>query len=134
MSIIVTLNVDGPRDPGYVLEVAEAVPEAVRVINHLTRDHAALREPAEVDRLLRYLESAADRHDQLLSQIISWLEEEQAAGGVRVTGGEYRDNPAGAITRIRARLDTAKFAAEMLRAALDDAAMVTSDLAAGGEG
>jgi hypothetical protein len=133
VSINVTLNIDGPREPGYVLEVAEAGAEGMRVLSHLTRSHAALREPADVDRLLRYLESAAAGHGQLLRQITGWLEEEQAASRIRVAGGEYTSDPAGAIGKVRARLDKGKWAAEMLRAALDDAASVTSNLSAAEE-
>ena len=128
--ITVTLNIDGPREPGYVLEVAEAAAEAFRVLNHLTRSHDSLQYLSEVDALLRSLESAALRQQQLLAQIDDWLVAEQAAGRIRVADGEYRGDPAGAIAKIRARLDRAKFAAEMLRAALDGAAHVTKDLGA----
>ena len=128
MSITVTLNIDGPRDPGYLLEVAEAAAEAVRVANHLTRTHSSLKYPHEADTLLRYLESAAAGHRQLLSQITGWLEEEQKAGRIRVADGRYMGDPAAAVAEVRERLKAGKWAAEMLRAALDGAASVTNDL------
>lgn len=130
MSITVVLNIDGPRDPGYTLEVAEAAAEAVRVLNHLTRSHASLEYPAEVDRLLRYLESAAARHQQLLSQITGWLETEQAAGRIRTADGAFISDPAEAVAEVRSDLSEARMAAEALRAALKHAASVTSDLRA----
>ena len=53
----VTLNVSAPPGPDYVLEVAQAFAECVRVMNHATRHHAALEYPHEGDQFLRYLES-----------------------------------------------------------------------------
>lgn len=126
--ITITLNIDGPREPGYVLEVGEAVPEAVRVLNHLTRDSGSLQYPAEADRLLRYLAAAAAGYPQLLEQAARWLEAEHAAGRVRVADGRFTGDPAGAIAEVRAALDEAKTAAHTLWAALNGAAHVTNDL------
>lgn len=130
MSITVVLNIDGPREPGYVLEVAEAVAQAVRVLNHLTRSHDSLRHPHEADALLRYLESAAAGHQQLLGQIAGWWEEEQHAGRIRVADGRFTGDPVAAVAEIRARLRAAGWAAETLRAALGGATSVTHDLGA----
>ena len=125
----VALNVDGPRDPRYVLEVAEAFAECVRVANHLTRDHAALEYPAEADTLIRYLSSAAAMLPQLLGQVGSWLEAEHAAGRVRAVAGEYKGRPDAAVSVARLRLDVARGTAAALRQELDNAASVTIDLA-----
>lgn len=130
MSITVTLNIDGPRDPGYVLEVGEAVPETVRTLNHLTLSHDSLKYPSEADRLLHYLSSAAAGYQQLLGQVMLWLETEQQAGRVRVADGQFVDNPAGAIDMVRAKLDAAREAAEALWSALHAAGSVTNNLGA----
>lgn len=130
MSITVTLNIDGPRDPQYVLEVAEAAPEAVRTLNHLTFAHSSLQYPSEADRLLHYLSSAVGGYPQLLGQVMAWLEAEQQAGRVRVADGQFVDNPAGAIDMVRAKLDAAREAAEALWSALHAARSVTNNLGA----
>ena len=125
----VALNIGGPRDPRYVLEVAEAFAECIRVLNHLTRDHAALEYPAEADTLIRYLSRAAAMLPQLLGQVGAWLEQEDAAGRITVPAGEYRGNPLLAVASARLRLDMAVGAAAALRMELDNAAAVTTDLA-----
>jgi hypothetical protein len=134
MSITVTLNVDGPREPGYLLEVGESIPEGVRVANHLTFSHDSLRYPAEADSLLRYLAAAAAGYPQLLEQVLHWLEVEQQAGRVRVADDRFTGDPAGAIAEVRTRLDTARTTAEALWVALSSAASVTSTLGAEGHG
>ena len=54
------------------------------MLNHQHRSHASLECLAEVDALLRSLESAALRQQQLLGQIDDWLEAEQGAGRIHV--------------------------------------------------
>ena len=130
MSISVTLNIDGPRDPHYVLEVAEAFSQAVRVMNHLTRDHAALRYPSEVDGLVCYLSAAAAMTPQLLGQVSRWLAVEQEAGRVRVPAGEHAGNPVRAVAAARTGLDAASVAADAFREVLEVVASVTANLGA----
>jgi hypothetical protein len=130
MSYSVTVNTDGPREPGYVLELAEAAAEIIRALNHITRDHAALRYPAEGDTLIRYLESAAERLPQLLDQVASWYEREAAAGRLRVVAGDWEGIPGMAVVALRMRADAGRMAAEQLGADLKSAAGVTTNLAA----
>jgi len=131
VSYTVTLNTDGPCEPLYVLEVAEAVAEGVRVLNHLTRDHAALGGPSDADTLIRALASAVDRLPQLLDQVSGWLKREQEAGRIAVadpdSGGFVF--PDVAVRAARLRLAAAKPVAEGLAGALDLVASVTTDLA-----
>ncbi len=129
MTVVITLNTDGPREPGYVLEVAEGLAESVRVLNHLTRDHAALEYPSEADRLIRELSSAAARLPQLLEQVARWLADEDAAGRIEVPSGEWAGLPGTAVTALQVRLDAARAAAMALSADLDHAAHVTAALA-----
>ena len=130
MAIVITLNTDGPCDPGYVLEVAEGIAEGVKVLNHLTRDHAALEYPSEADRLIRELASAAARLPQLLGQVSAWLSAEQEAGRIIVTYGDYAGQPARAVATAAIRLDEAEAYAGNLQVVLGMAASVTSTMAA----
>ena len=129
MAVVITLNTDGPREPGYVLEVAEGLAESVRVLAHLTRDHEALQYPSEADRLLRELASAAARIPQLLAQAARWHAAEDAAGRIEVPSGEWAGRPGTAVTALQVRLDAARATAAALAADLEHAAQVTSALA-----
>jgi hypothetical protein len=132
MSYSVTLNIDAPPDPGYTLEVAEAFAECVRLLNHHTRHDEALEFPAEGDRLLRYLESAAERLPQLIDQVVSWYERRAAAGGLLVVAGDYKGDPDRAVMMLRMRADAARLSAEHSGEFLRSVAAVTTNLAAAG--
>ena len=123
------LNIDGPRDPDYVLEVAEAFAEAARVMNHLTRDHGALQYPSEADRLIRDVSLAVSRLPQLLEQVAGWLEAEQAAGRITMASGSPYLSSSFAAEVARMKLEQAQAHARILQQALDAAASVTSDMA-----
>ena len=126
----VSLNTDAPADPTYTLELAEAFAQAVRVLNHVTRDHAALGHPADADTLIREITTAVSRLPQLLGQVGTWLRDEQALGRIQVTGGDWEGNPAAAVVAALLRLDAAGAIAPDLQDALEMAASVTCDLAA----
>ena len=130
----IALSTAGPRDPQYVLELAEGFAEIVRCLNHITRDHASLEYPAEADRLVREIASGVSRLPQLLGQIDAWLEAEDAAERIEVPSGQYRGNPLLAVVAARLGLDAASVAAARLQEALDAVARVTSDLAAREDG
>ena len=98
----VILDTGAPPSPDYALEVAEAIAEGVRVLNHQTRHHEALEDPYDGDRLIRRLDSAVHRLPQLLDQIASWYEREAAEGKLEVRRrrpecpyGRRRDTDAG---------------------------------------
>ena len=128
----VILNTNAPPDPGYVLEVAEAIAEGVRVLNNQTRHHEALEDPAEGDRLIGCLDSAAGRLPQLLDQIATWYEREAAEGALEVDGGDR--TVAMAVVAIRMRADAARISAEQLQSDLASIAKVTSALKAADTG
>jgi hypothetical protein len=133
MSVVITLNTDGPCDPQYVLEVAEAFAESARVLNHLTRDPAALEYPAEVDSLIRDVSLAVSRLPQLLQQVGGRLEAMRESGTLRVVGDDYlQTTPDAAVMRARVSLDEARAFLEGAWTALGDATRVTSGLAAVG--
>jgi signal transduction histidine kinase len=130
----VALNINAPPSPEYTLELAEALAEVVRVLNHATRHQEALAEPADVHGVIQELSPAADRETQLLSQLAARLEAMRAAGGIAVPEGEYAGNPDLAVATARLRLGMAETIAGALREALDDVARVTSTLAAADTG
>jgi hypothetical protein len=87
MPMNLSVSTSGPRDSDYALELAEALPEIVRVLNYVTLEPAVLTEPSEAGDVLRYLATAASRLPQLLSQINRRLENWQPAEAV----GAVRD-------------------------------------------
>lgn len=74
-----TIDPDAPADPVYVLELAEALAEIVRVLNRLTLHHEALHYPSEAGEVFQHLAVMASRLPQLASQVSGWLEREQQA-------------------------------------------------------
>jgi hypothetical protein len=83
-----SVSTSGPRDSDYALELAEALPEIVRVLNHVTLERAVLTEPSEAGDMVRYLATAASRLPQLLSQISGRLGDEQPAEAARAAQDE----------------------------------------------
>lgn len=65
------------------LELAEQAAEAVRELNHRTRDARAFTGPAELYRLVAELALLAGRLPQLLDQLEDWLHAEHDAGRLR---------------------------------------------------
>ena len=66
----ITLNIDGPHSGDYSREVAEAVAEGIRVLNHASTGPASgLDYASDVDSILCNLQSAAYRLPQLLHQL-----------------------------------------------------------------
>jgi len=124
----VILNIDAPPSSDYVLEVAEAVAEGVRTLNHQTRHHEALEYPSQADMLIRELSSAVSRLPQLLDQAAAWVEEEAAAGRILVPSGEWEGVPGVAAVAVRLRADYARGLAEGLAEALSSLASVTCQL------
>jgi hypothetical protein len=128
MSVTVKLDTDGPRDPAYTREVSSALAECVRVLNHLTRDHGALADPADADRLIGDLASAVIDLPQLFEQVTHWFAAEQQAGNLVVASGSHV-TPGAATSRIAVALREAYHAAPDLWGHLQRAASVASDLA-----
>lgn len=130
----VALNIGAPPSPDYVVELAEAVAEAVRVLNHQTRHHEALHYPSEADRVIQDLRLMASRLPQLCAQLGAWLDRENAAGRIGVPSGKYAGDPALGTVTARVRLDAASAAATILQEALDSVATATSGMTAREEG
>ncbi|WP_395729715.1 hypothetical protein [Nakamurella sp.] len=60
----------------YVLRLAERAAEAVRELNHRTRDPGVFTGPAQLYRLIGELALVAARLPQLLDQLDHWLSAE----------------------------------------------------------
>lgn len=84
-----TLRADGPHSPEYTKAVADALAEAVRVLNHATLTHVSLEYPSDVAYVAGSMATAVHGLDQLCRQLSSWLESEHEAGRV----GEWVEGP-----------------------------------------
>ena len=128
----VRLSPDGPHSPEYTCQVASAVAEAVRVLNHATLNFTgqALEFPADTDSVLCSLSTAAQRLPQLLDQLRGWLNGELATGRLRVGHGPHTGDPVVAMTEAARKLRDASAIAFRLHLALTDVTAVTSTLGA----
>lgn len=85
----IELRTAGPHSPDYTMQVANAIAEAVRVLNHATLpvDGApGLNGPVAAERLLGALHTALTRFPQLVDQVKDFLAAQgrtwaHAAGG-----------------------------------------------------
>ena len=132
MSINVVLNPGAPPDHLYVLEVAEALAEAVRVLNHQTL-HGALESPEDADVVVSALATMAHRLPQLLDQVGHWLEAEEAAGRLEVTDGKFAGKPGAAVDVVRTYLDGTAGRFREAERLLESAHQVTGAMAPAGE-
>lgn len=104
---------------GHVLELAERAAEAVRELNHLTRDPRVFAGPAELYRLVGEFAVLAGGLPQLLGQLDRWLQTEHDAGRVRAdTGTEAGRIVAAAGADLADARDAAHELAHVLDAAL----------------
>ena len=132
MSINVVLNPGAPPDHLYVLEVAEALAEAVRVLNHQTL-HGALESPEDADVVVSALATMAHRLPQLLDQVGRWLEAEEAAGRLEVADGKFAGKPGAAVDVVRTYLDGTAGRFRDAERLLESAHQVTGTMAPAGE-
>lgn len=130
----IDLSTDAPPSPERTQQLAETAAEIIRVLNHQTGHHEALRYPSDADRLLRELSAAAHRLPQLLTQVAGWLQREDEADRVAMASGSRYPNAALAADVVRVKLEGAAADAKRLGVALDAAAAVTSDMAGTGQG
>lgn len=63
------LGASGPHSAEHTLHAAEALAEAVRVLNHATRTQEGVPDPQTVHALLGHLHAATAGIDQLLHQL-----------------------------------------------------------------
>ena len=68
---------------GHALDLAQQAAEALRELNHRTRDSPAFTGPAELYWLVGELALLAGRFPQMLNQLDRWLRAEHDGGRVR---------------------------------------------------
>ena len=80
----------GPDKPAgaAAITLARAAAEAIRSLNHATRDHAGLNQPSAAYDVLGALSQAASGLPQLTAQITSYLDQALAAGKLGHDRGE----------------------------------------------
>jgi hypothetical protein len=132
----IILDPGGMHSPEYTAAVANAIPEAVRVLNHATinRRNSTLAYPAGADAAIAALATAAQRLPQLLDQIREWLTGEFRAGRLRVTYSPQAGDPGAATLEARIGLSKASAIAGRLHAALKGVGAVTSKISAPDDG
>jgi hypothetical protein len=108
-----------------IIDQADDAAEAIRSLNHQTRD--GLAAPAEVYAVIGGLSTMTARLPQLLQQLSRYLIAEQTAGCIR---HDTEPDPTAAVKAALAALNDASARAESLRSALDAAHQATSHLAA----
>lgn len=86
----------GPGEPAgaAAIALARAAAEAIRGLNHATRDHAGLGQPSAAYDVLGALAQAASGLPQLTAQITSYLDQALAAGKL---GHDRGEDPAMAV-------------------------------------
>lgn len=122
----ISLNTDGPHSPEYTREVADALAEAVRVLNYSTRSgEAGLESPADAYSLLGALYTATGRLPQLVTQIVAFL---AAQGGSGALADAHDRSVATQIAEASYHLGHADGTATKLTAALQQAQQSISGL------
>jgi len=100
------------------ITLARTAAEAIRSLNHATRDHAGLGQPSAAYDVLGALSQAASGLPQLTAQITSYLDQALAAGKL---GHDLGGDPAMAIDGAVIFLDDARLSAAALAGDLDGA-------------
>ena len=110
----------GPGEPAgaAAIALARAAAEAIRGLNHATRDHAGLGQPSAAYDVLGALAQAASGLPQLTAQITRYLDQALAAGKL---GHDHGENPATAVDGASIFLDDARSSAAALAGDLDAA-------------
>ena len=98
--------------------MARAAAEAIRGLNHATRDHAGLDQPSAAYDVLGALSQAASGLPQLTAQITRYLDQALAAGKL---GHDRGEDPAMAVEGGAIFLDDARLSAAALAGDLNEA-------------
>ena len=132
MTDLIELRTDGPHSPEYTRQVAEALAEAVRVLNFATAPPAfagdlpaGLGSPADVYDLLGSLEMAVERMPQLTGQLTAFLSAQKNTGAL---ADDHGRGAAEQVALAAFNLGEAHHAAEVLAAALRGARDAISGL------
>ncbi|MEV0633272.1 hypothetical protein [Nonomuraea wenchangensis] len=98
------LSPDGPHHDEYTCQIATALSESVRALNHATQSEAGVAFPPTIHNVLGCSSAAVSGLDQLLSQIADTLQRMLASGQL----GDDRGTPDESVdSALAARLDRA---------------------------
>lgn len=114
-----------PAEPA-VRHLGEQAAAAIRELNHRTRHHDTLADPAELSWLLADLAATAHRLPQLLDQLRAWLHHEHDTNSLRA---DTDTDPADLVALTDTQLGCAGRHARQLAAAIDTAHQHTAHLA-----
>jgi hypothetical protein len=122
------LEPGGPYTPERTAEVAEMMPACARFLNHATlaRDTDALEFPADLDRMLAFLATMAQRMPQLMEQSKAWLAAQVESGRTSITYGRYEGRERMAADMVSIHLDEAAGRFADAARALGEAHQITS--------
>ncbi|RVX39115.1 hypothetical protein EDD27_1457 [Nonomuraea polychroma] len=124
MAATIRLSSDGPHSDEYTRQVADALSESVRVLNHATATGAGLASPATVYDVLGRASATIAGFDQLLRQIGKRLQRHLASGRL----GDDHGDPASTVEQTLAELAAARQAAHTLTRRLERAFNATASL------
>ncbi|MEU8251989.1 hypothetical protein [Nonomuraea sp. NPDC048916] len=124
MGDTVWLSSDGPHSDDYTSEVAAAVSEAVRVLNHATFSHVGVTYPSTVYDVLGRLGASTSGLDQLLRQLGEALRRMQESGQL----GNDHDVPDERLDKALSELTAARKTARDLALRIDRAFNTTAGL------
>ncbi|MGS2645059.1 hypothetical protein [Streptosporangium sp. G12] len=124
MAETVWLSSDGPHGDDYTSEVAAAVSEAVRVLNHATLSHVGVTYPSTVYDVLGRIGSSTAGLDQLLRQLGEALRRMQESGQL----GDDHGDPGERLDKALSELAAARKSARDLALRIDLAFNTTAGL------
>jgi len=125
----IELKPDGPHDDDSAIEVANALAECVRVLNHATLPTAGVRYPATVYTLMGALSQSVHRMGQLMANCAGLLADMDSAGELRDVAD---DDSAGAVLFFRGDARDAVAALSEAARRLDACQQATANLAYAG--
>jgi hypothetical protein len=124
MTETVWLSSDGPHSDDYTSEVAAALSEVVRVLNHATLSHAGVTYPSTVYDVLGRISVSAAGLDQLLTQLGEVLRRMLGSGQL----GDDHGNPTERLDKALSELAAARKTARDLAVRIDRAFSTTASL------
>lgn len=102
------LSPDGPNNDDYTCQVATALSEAVRVLNHTTRSRAGIAYPSPVHNVLGRSSTAVAGLDQMLRQIGEKLQRMLTSGRLGADHGTPDERVDTALSEPTAARETAR--------------------------
>jgi hypothetical protein len=121
---------EGPHDPEQTRAIADAVSQAVHLLNYATDSDAGIGHPADVASVYTALAEALDRLPQALDQMNGWVMLGALSGRIQeVPGtGPYRGDTAAAARALASVTTEARIVARRFSQLLSEAQTKVSGL------